>query len=348
MSYLTTEVVFDDLSDEEFEHVVALSNALDSEAFPRHVDNTAEELRIYTNSPGMIQHRFLVHDADQLVAQASFRYPDDGTNADVIACQIRVVPGHRRQGIATALLSRAVELASDLGRNTLQGVIFDTVPASKAFVSAIGARETLDFHENVVRIADLDLEQLRDWVDQGSERATGYSVRLIEGLWPEEYFDDIAHLFFILERDMPHSEAFEPREWNAERISELQDHWAKGVDSLSTLAIDDSTGRVVGMSDMIRRKADPTTWIVTTTMVDPEHRGKSLGKWVKGAINLAALERWEGGIYQETGNAFVNEPMLAINRAMGFDHELTMTDCLLSVEDARTYLENRTLGSQRR
>jgi hypothetical protein len=37
--------------------------------------------------------------------------------------------------------------------------------------------------------------------------------------------------------------------------------------------------------------------------------------------------------------------MLAINQAMGFEHELTMTDCLLSVEDARTYLNTRTQGS---
>ena len=342
MSYEISEVNFDDLSDEQFEEVLDASNALDAEAFPRHVDNTAKELRIYTTSPGITQHRFLVHDADRLAAMATFRYPDDGTNSETLFCQIRVLPGFRRRGIGSMLLARATELASDLGRKTLQGVIFDTVGAGKAFVRAIGARETLDFHENVMRTSDLDIELLQGWVDQGPSRAPGYSVRLIEGLWPEEFFDDIAHLFFVLERDMPTSEAFEPRVWNAEKVSELQDHWAKGVDSLSTLAIHDATGRVVGMSDMIRRKTDPTTWVVTTTMVDPEHRGKSLGKWVKGAINLAALERWSGGVYQETGNAFINEPMLAINRAMGFEHELTMTDCLLSVEDAHTYLEPRS------
>ncbi|HEX6285957.1 MAG TPA: GNAT family N-acetyltransferase [Acidimicrobiia bacterium] len=341
MGYTITEVSIDDLSEGAFEHVVTVANALDAEAFPRHVDNTAEELRIFMNSPGLTHHRFLVHGDGQLVALASFRYPDDGTNPDTLSCQIRVVPAHRRQGIATSLLARAVDLASDIGRKTLQGFIFDTVPASRAFIEAIGARATVDFHENVVRIADLDVELLQSWVDGGPQRAPGYSVELIEGSWPEKHFDDIAHLFHILERDMPTSDAFEPREWNAQRISELQDHYAKGVDSLSTLAIHDQTGRVVGMSDMIRRKVDPTTWIVTTTVVDPEHRGRALGKWVKGAINLAALERWDGGVYQETGNAFVNEPMLAINRAMGFEHELTMTDCLLSIEDARTYLGTR-------
>lgn len=341
MSYTISEVEFDELSDEQFAKVLAVVNRLDAEAFPRHVDATAEELRIYSSSPGMTQHRFLGHDSDSLAAVAAFRYPDDGTNAETLMCQIRVLPDHRRHGIGTMLLARGADLASDMGRKTLQGFIVDTVPSGRAFARAVGAEESLDFHENVVRVEDLDIDLLQRWVDRGPELAPGYSVQLIDGLWPEEFFEDIAHLFFVLERDMPTSDAFEPREWNAERVRELQDHYAKGVDSLSTLAIHDATGRVVGMSDMIRRKVEPTTWIVTTTMVDPEHRGKSLGKWIKGAINLAALEWWEGGIHQETGNAFINEPMLAINRAMGFEHELTMTDCLLSVEDARTYLQSR-------
>ena len=38
-----------------------------------------------------------------------------------------------------------------------------------------------------------------------------------------------------------------------------------------------------------------------------------------------ALEAWEGGEYQETSNAFTNDAMLAINQAMGFQHEFTAT-----------------------
>ncbi|MFZ0015400.1 MAG: GNAT family N-acetyltransferase [Acidimicrobiia bacterium] len=162
------------------------------------------------------------------------------------------------------------------------------------------------------------------------------------GPLPESRLPDIAHLYHVLERDMPMSQDFEPRDWTAEKVDEQQEHYLKGTDSLVALAIEDTTGRAVGMSQMIRRKSDPTTWVVTVTMVDPDHRGKSLGKWVKGTVNMAALGQWDGGVYAETGNAFGNEAMLAINHAMGFEHEFTITDCSIGVAEAREYLDSKT------
>ncbi|MGD2103259.1 MAG: hypothetical protein PVG83_13595, partial [Acidimicrobiia bacterium] len=55
------------------------------------------------------------------------------------------------------------------------------------------------------------------------------------------------------------------------------------------------------------------------------------------AVNLTALETWPGGLWEETGNAFTNDAMLSINRAMGFEHELTLTEVELKVADALTY-----------
>ena len=341
MTLTVSEADIQTMSDDELVPLLAAMNVLDRESYPRHTDLTIEDMRMFDHSPGMVQQRLLVHDGADLAATAVFRHTEDGTNPDVLMVGIRVMPEHRRRGIATMLLARAVTVANAMGRDKLQGFILDTVPAGHEFVSAVGGEELLDFHENVMRVDALDRGLLQSWVDQGPERGHGYSVRLVEGDWPEELFDDIAHLFHVLERDMPRSASFEPREWNAERVREIQDHYAAGVDALSVFVYDDATGVAVGMTDMIRRKTDPSTWIVTSTMVDPDHRGHSLGKWIKGLINLTALEKWEGGIYTETGNAFTNEPMLAINHAMGFTHELTMTDCLLTVGQARTYLDSK-------
>lgn len=341
MTLTVSQADIQTMSDDELVPLLAAMNVLDRESYPRHTDLTMEDMRMFDHSPGMVQQRLLVHDGADVAATGVFRHTDDGTNPDVLMVGIRVMPEHRRRGIATMLLARAVAVATEMGRDKLQGFILDTVPAGHEFVSAVGAEKLLDFHENVMRVDALDRDLLQGWVDQGPKRGQGYSVRLVEGDWPEELFDDIAHLFHVLERDMPRSASFEPREWNAERVREIQDHYAAGVDALSVFVYEDATGVAVGMTDMIRRKTDPSTWIVTSTMVDPDHRGHSLGKWIKGLINLTALEKWEGGIYTETGNAFTNEPMLAINHAMGFTHELTMTDCLLTLDQARTYLESR-------
>jgi len=166
-------------------------------------------------------------------------------------------------------------------------------------------------------------------------------VDVIPGAWPESMLEDIAHLYYVLERDMPMTEGIEPREWSADLVASMQEHYQRGTQSISAVATHNESSRAVGLTQLIRRLNDPTTWIVTTTMVDPEHRGNGLGKWLKAAANLAALDRWPGGVYQETGNAVTNEAMLAINRQMGFEHELTTTDIEVEVEDARKYLESR-------
>lgn len=342
MTYQLSEYDVSSMSDQDLKVIVDAANALSRESEPRAVDLTLDEFRIFTSSPGMTQHRYLVNDADgNLAAVGGARYPNDGTNTDLLLTTIRVLPEHRRHGIGTLMLRRLVELATERGRSRIQGVFFDTVPAGRAFAQTVGAEPTIDFHANVIPIADIDRELMRTWAELGAERAPGYSLELIDGPLPETRFSDVAHLYYVLERDMPMSDDFEPRDWNADRIEEMQEHYLKGTDALSALAIHDETGTAVGMSQMIRRKSDPTTWIVTVTMVDPAHRGKSLGKWVKGTVNVAAMERWEGGIYEETGNAFTNEAMLAINHAMGFQHEFTVTDCSISVAGAQAYLDSR-------
>ena len=343
MTYTVEEVDLEGLSDEELEPFVDLFNAISREIRPRSVDFDVQELRLFLSSPGRVRHRFAAFDqAGRVVGLGQASYSNDGSNPDILRCEIQVDDGHRRRGVGTALLTRIVGLAESLGRNQLHGWHHDTVPAGAAFADAVGADAGLEYHMNVVRIADLDVAQLTEWSDLGPQRAPGYTVELIEGAWPEAMLDDIAHLYYVLERDMPMAEGVEPREWSADLVADMQEHYQRGTQSLSAVAIHNDSGRTVGLTQLIRRNTDPTTWIVTTTMVDPEHRGKGLGKWLKGTANLAALARWPGGIYQETGNAFTNDAMLAINRQMGFEHELTTTDVELSVADAIRYLESRS------
>ena len=343
MRYTVEEIDLKALGDEDLESLVDLFNAVSREIRPRSVDFDAHEFRLFMSGPGRVRHRFAAFDdGGRVIGLAQASYSDDGSNPDVLRSEIQVDSRHRRRGVGTALLSRIVGVAESLGRTRLHGWHYDTIPAGAEFASALGADEGLEYHMNVVRIADLDVAQLAGWADIGPERAPGYSVELIEGPWPEAMLEDVAHLYHVLERDMPMTEGIEPREWSADLVAAMQEHYQRGTQSLSAVAIHGESGRVVGLTQLLRRNNDPTTWIVTTTMVDPDHRGNGLGKWIKGAANLAALDRWPGGIYQETGNAFTNDAMLAINRQMGFEHELTTTDVEVSVEEARTYLSRHT------
>ncbi len=336
------EVDYDALDDTRLESILQITNATSREANPRFNDFGLDEFRLISSSPGRVRHRFLAQGPEgEVVGVAEGSFADDGSNPDRLRIQISVEAASRRAGVGTALLARVVELAERLGRSTLQSWHYDTIPAGRAFARAMGAREGLQFHDNVLRIAELDLHLLQRWNDQGPTRATGYRVEVIEGPWPDHLLGDIAQLYFVLERDMPLSEGVEPREWSAELVASMQAHYRKLTSSISALAFEESTGGVIGLTQLLKRDSDPTTWIVTTTMVDPTHRGKGIGKWIKAAATLEALSRWPGAVYQETGNAFTNEPMLAINREMGFEHELTTTDVEIEVDLARDFIESR-------
>ena len=55
------------------------------------------------------------------------------------------------------------------------------------------------------------------------------------------------------------------------------------------------------------------------TGVDPEHRRRGIGRWLKAHNALRLVGQRPDVEYIETWNAVGNTPMLAINRAMGFE-----------------------------
>lgn len=342
-AYDIREISIPDIDDSELEPIVAAHNALRTERNPRHVDINTAEFRVFTTSPGSIRHHHVVSDGEGRPAGLlSLSYPDDRSNPRLLSLSIGVLPDHRRKGIATEMLGLAAATARDLSRTLLSGETFDTVPASGAFAEAVGARKTLDMHYNVVRLADLDRDMLQEWERDGPRRAPGYSVMVMEGMYPDDLLVGMAHLYFILERDAPTPESWEPREYTPELVRGWVGNFLKRMDLITAIAIEEATGTPVGMSQLSRRHSNPTTWWVTTTMVDPDHRGHALGKWVKAAGCLEALGRWPGAVWMETGNAFTNKAMLGINHAMGFEHEFTISEVEIPVDEAEAYLTSRS------
>lgn len=337
------EINIADMGDDELRPVVEFFNTLSREAQPRHTDMSIEELRIFDGFPGSVKTRHLLEsDAGQVLGVLRTSYADDGSNPDKIRVDIGISPKHRRKGLGTRLLEQALEISAAANRTTLTSSIYDTVAASEAFARATGARRVMDMHLNVLKTADLDRQLLESWASDGPTRAPGYDVEIYENTFPDELAEGLAHLYLVLERDMPTPEGHEPRTWTPEIVLQFRDQFIQGTDSLMAIAFHSETGAAAGMSQLIRRHTNPSTWIVTTTMVDPEHRGHALGKWTKAAVNLRALKDWPEGEWQETGNAFTNDAMLGINHAMGFTHEFTATEVELSLEHASAFVQART------
>ena len=89
------------------------------------------------------------------------------------------------------------------------------------------------------------------------------------------------------------------------------DSWVVGVRH-------DDSGEVVGLSDLFLPQARPWIAFQGDTGVVAAHRGRRLGAWMK-AVNHQRLRRERPEVeVVSTWNASQNEPMLRINRALGF------------------------------
>ena len=90
-----------------------------------------------------------------------------------------------------------------------------------------------------------------------------------------------------------------------------QDWWNVGVRH-------DATGELVGLTELYLPANRPWMAFQGDTGVRPDHRGHGLGAWMKAVNHLRLADERPDVEWVQTWNAESNEPMLRINRALGF------------------------------
>ena len=113
---------------------------------------------------------------------------------------------------------------------------------------------------------------------------------------------------------------------------------AIGAERRAYYAVDEQSGRFVGLSDITVRPGLPDRVCVGDTAVDPAHRGQGLGKWLKAAITRHILDDLPDVRWVITWNAGSNAPMLAINHELGFRAVAVYTTWQLPVEAMQTLI----------
>jgi GNAT superfamily N-acetyltransferase len=116
---------------------------------------------------------------------------------------------------------------------------------------------------------------------------------------------------------------------------------AAGLERWAYYAVDDATGDFVGLTDIRVSLAEPERVRVGATGVEPAHRGRALGKWLKAAMTQKILDELPAARWVTTGNASSNDAMLSINRQLGFRASETVKIWQITTERARAYLSGR-------
>ncbi len=328
-------------SDADADVVVPFHNRALREMHPRRPFLTTEEFRVRFAEAQMERQFFgLMDDAGELAALGLAMWWVDGTNPHLVFFQNLVRPDLRRQGLGRQVLRRILHIAKERGRSMLIADIMDTVPAGETFATQVGADLGIKEHVNVVAVSDLDIEMLERWVTEGPARAEGYVLLAWTDGYPVEHHGEIARLFVMADEDMPFDDAaFDPQAETAETVKERLDRSDGVIERTTSVVRHIASGAIVGFSEVVMVQRGSPTLSTTLTVVDRDHRGHAIGKWIKADAILRGVGRYPGVTHIETENAFSNAPMLGINDAVGFRPEHTLMAYQATVDTVQAYLD---------
>lgn len=252
---------------------------------------------------------------------------------------IEVLPRCRGQGVGRLLLDRAAAIAERQGLRLIMGRTRDNVPSGAAFCGALGAESAMGGEENRLDLHTVDRDQVDRWIADGPVRASGYRLDFVAGRTPPELAGRVAEVLNVMNTAPRENLDIGDVQVTPELVAEYEDATlAAGEKLWAYYAVDQASGRFVGLTNIFIRPALPDRVHVGDTAVDPAHRGRGLGKWLKAAITKRILDELPAVRWVITWNAGSNDAMLAINRQLGFKVAAVSTTWQIATDQLRTRL----------
>jgi RimJ/RimL family protein N-acetyltransferase len=205
-----------------------------------------------------------------------------------------------------------------------------------AFARRFGATPGLVDARRVLTLGKIPAGRIASLRARAAQAADGYSLVTWEGRTPDEYLAGFAAILNAA-NDMPTDPGVEDEVWDAARVREYDDiREQRGRHVYSVAAVHDATGALAALTDVEADPDAPEWGHQLLTAVLREHRGHRLGLLVKTAM-LEWLATAEPQLERiDTGNAAVNQWMIAINEQLGYEllppqvqsYELAVADAL--------------------
>jgi GNAT superfamily N-acetyltransferase len=257
---------------------------------------------------------------DQMWGTARVDHPlhDNLHSASV---EVHVHPDRQRRGLGRALSAAADEVARARGRRVMMSEAFappDADSPGLLFGRALGFKPAI---EDGMKVVDLHkTEELWSGLEaRTAPRHTDYRIVTWQHTVPEEYVDDYCRLNELFFDEAPMGELeVEPEKWDADRVKKREElHRRTGRHEFTAGAVT-LDGRLVGLTEVMVNERVTWRGFQSGTLVDPEHRGHSLGLAIKLANHRQIRATYPDCRILLTGNADVNASMNAVNDALGY------------------------------
>jgi GNAT superfamily N-acetyltransferase len=330
------------MSDTALDQAARLRQQLEAERTPEDPPAPLEVLRQHLRAvpPGQWRALFAARDpADDLAGFAiAGRNLKDTENAHIRWFDVSVRPEQRRRGVGRALVAQIVDACADQG----DGIVLITqtnerLPSGEAFVRSLGAAPGLPMRISQLDLRAVDRAQVAEWA---ALDPAGYRIQRIDDTVPGPLVVPYIQAAGGI-NDMPRGElALNDWKLTEPQIRQRESFVEQaGMRWWLLVAVHQASGEGVGFTEVMFDPRNPHAIEQEGTAVVREHRGHRIGLWMKAVMLRRILDELPGSRYIRTGNANVNEQMLAINTQLGFRHAWQSTLWQLPLVDAKKALE---------
>jgi GNAT superfamily N-acetyltransferase len=231
----------------------------------------------------------------------------------LVCMRLMVRPEQRRHGIGSALLAAVESWALAAGCALMNSET--TQWAGAPSVPGIAFAERFGYYRGRIT----PRRELSPPADPGPLSIPGYSVRTWVDACPDDLVASRAELSRLFSTDDPANENRHEETWDSVRVRADEERtFRRGRTTLTSAAIHDDTGETVAFTMLGRPRADVEHAFQLETVVARAHRGRRLGSLVK-VENLRALAAYWPSVRRISAfNDSSNQPMIAINEALGF------------------------------
>ena len=340
-----TPVELEDRSDAELAEAARFQQIMSKERVPEDPPTPIEAIvqRLRAKIDGQWRAIFAARDTSGALVGTGFVgwNKNEPENAHARWTEVNVLPGFRRRGIGRALMRSLVAACLDQRDDLVFfGQTSDRVPAGDRFAEAVAATAGLPMKQNQLDLAAVDRAKVAEWSRLDPR---GYRLERADDVVPDrlvQAYLDAANSI----NDMPKGDL----RFADTRFTEAQlrdrESWLKqaGMRWWVIVAVEEQTGNGVGFTEVqFDPRASHLIWQGGTGVVGA-HRGHKLGLWMKAAMLERILRDRPDASYIRTGNANVNEHMLAINEQLGFRQAWSNTLWQLPLAEARASLDLRS------
>ena len=301
-----------------------------------------------TTNPLYTAKRWLVFSEDQrLVAYARMSYdtelsPDYEINKHIYQSQISVAKNFRGKKIASMIIKYMNVIAKEMGKETLMSDVNN--PMGIEFCRHLKGQEVLEELQQRLYMEDIDWELVGEWVEKAKKKSPHTTTELFQEC-PECDIDEFCHVYTetINQRPTGGMEQEIITSPESRRIEERNIR-KRGIEYY-TMICREQDGHISALTDIMYNPEEPYKVNQYFTGVLGRYRGKSLAKRLKAEMLFVIRDKFPDVEYIRTMTAKSNQPMLAINRSLGFQPTKTCIIFQWALSDLETLLDEVLQGA---